>query len=123
MRFTLGGREYDVASVQDVTLRDTLVLEAQMRELGREMTWPDLTTMILKLSKIKDDKARAAHPDAMWSLAVTIWASRRAAGEDVTIAQAADFRMSDLQWVDEKPEPEADPTEAQPAPGLGEPSE
>lgn len=122
MRFTLGGREYDVASVQDVTLRDTLVLEAQMRELGREMTWPDLTTMIVKLSTIEDPQARAAHPDAMWSLAVTIWASRRAAGEDVTVAQAADFRMSDLQWVDEKPEPEADPTEARPD-GLGEPSE
>lgn len=114
MRFKLGTKEYETASVEDVTLHDTLVFEKQMRELGRPMAWPELMQMIFELAQISDPVERGKHPDGMWSLAVTIWASRRAAGEDVTVAQAADFRLSDLEWLPDEPEPGPDPTEAQP---------
>lgn len=116
MRFKVKGKEYDAAGLDDVTLRDTLLFESQMRELGRPMVWTEMLGIVAHLATIEDDQARGTHPDAMWSFAVTIWASRRLAGENVTIAEAADFRIpADIEWLDEQA---PDPHEGQPAEGL-----
>lgn len=123
MRVSIKGKVYDVAQLDDVTLRDTLVFEAQMAELGRPMTWPDMLDIIAKLSQIEDEQERGRHPDATWSLAVTVWATRRLAGESVTIAEAADFRIpADIEWVVE-PDPSADRTGAASDPLEGQPAE
>lgn len=123
MRFRIADAEYDAATIEDITLRDTLVFERQMADLGRPMSWPDMMRMIVRLAAIPDPSTRGEDPDAMWSLAVTIWASKRLAGEDVTVAEATDFRLSDLVFL---PDPVTEsPTKAgaNPAPADDEPSE
>lgn len=122
MRFKIADAEYDAATIEDVTLRDTLVFERQMADLGRPMSWPELMRMVMRLAAIADPSARGEDPDAMWSLAVTVWASKRLAGEDVTVAEAVDFRLSDLVFL---PDPETEtPTQAGagPAPADDAPS-
>lgn len=122
MRFSIKGKVYDAATLDDVTLRDTLVFESQMAELGRPMSWGDLLDLVAHLATIDDPTKRGKHPDATWSLAVTVWASRRMAGENVTISEAADFRLTDLEWVTE-PDPSADRTGAASDPLDGQPAE
>lgn len=104
-RIRIRGVDYEAASIEDITLRDTLVFEQQMAELGRRMSWPDLMKMVLRLAAIEDPAERGTDPDAMWSMAVTVWASMRKAGEQVTIAEAIDFPLSEIVFIDDAPTP------------------
>ncbi len=56
-------------------------------------------------------------PDLLWFIAFTIWASRRSAGEQVTLAQAIDVPLSAIRWV--KDPTDHPPTARRPGPSAG----
>lgn len=99
MRFKLGSTVYALADLDRVSLRDILVLERETVEFGHPLRWTDVQAMSEALDALETEKERAEHPDALWITAVTIWASRRIAGEDVTFDQAVDFPMRDLVFL------------------------
>lgn len=115
MRFRIdpASTVYRLADLEDLSLRDHLVLEQQTADLGRRLDLPTIDAMNRSLIDCKDDAERRVHPDGPWVLAVCIWAARRKAGEDVTFEQAIDFPMKKLEYL---PDPEdrkpADPTRA-----------
>ncbi len=119
MRIRVGDREYPLKYVEELTLLDLLTLEAQTRNIdpSRPLTMYVLRGMersvakaIAGLSGPARVAAGEAHPDAPWLFAVMIWAARRAAGEDVTFAQAIEVDPADIEYVREAgDEPEPDP--------------
>lgn len=122
MKFKLGSKVYDAADIEDLSLKHILMLERETADLGRPMRWADITDMVTTLGAIKDHNERGKHPDAPWVLAVTIWASRRNAGEDLTFGQAIDFPLSDLTFLhdpQDRKKPKSDPRKARPGKGSG----
>lgn len=101
MKFKLGNTVYALADLDRVSLRDILVLERETVEFGHPLRWTDVQAMSEALDALETEKERAEHPDALWITAVTIWASRRIAGENVTFDQAVDFPMRDLVFLPE----------------------
>jgi hypothetical protein len=103
MKFTIEGRVYNAADLDLVSLKDILLLAQQTRDLGRPLTWGELGAMSQALDGLASDAERERHPDAPWILAVTIWATRRIAGEDLSFGDAIDFPMRELKFL---PEPQ-----------------
>jgi hypothetical protein len=101
MKFKIGTVTYDAASIDMVTLKDILLLEKETGELGHPLRWSDVKLMAEEMAALKTDKQREDHPDSIWMLAITIWASRRVAGELLTFGDAVDFSMSDLTFIDD----------------------
>ncbi len=122
MKFKLGSKVYDAASIEDLSLKFILMLERETADLGRPMRWADITAMVDSLGAIEDHEERGRHPDAPWVLAVTIWAARRNAGEDLTFGEAIDFPLSGLTFLhdpQDRKEPKSDPRKARPGKGSG----
>ena len=118
MKFKIGTKIYDAADI-DPTLKDILLLEKECADMGRPVKWGQFQGWqdeLRALAAKGDEDAVQNHPEILWLMALTIWASRKAAGESVTFGEAIDFRMDDFDWL---PEPEdhkkPNPTKARPA--------
>jgi hypothetical protein len=131
MRFQLGDKIYTAAEIDLLTVKDVLVFEKEAADLGRPMKWGQIEAWALELNgyyqTIADEKVSPAqraeaeravkdHEGVLWVIAMTIWASRRLAGEAVTFDQAIDFPMRDLRWLPSTQDRKAatNPTKARP---------
>jgi hypothetical protein len=116
VKFSINGKVYDATDLESVKLRDILVFEQQTKDMGRAVTWGEVNQWADELDALGSDDERANHPGAPWLTAVTVWASRRIAGEDLTFGDAVDFPMSALRFIPdpEDHKPKANPTKARP---------
>jgi glutathione S-transferase len=132
VKIQIGDTVYPVKSPDDLSVLDLLMLEQESAAVGRKLTMPVLKGMQESIdaavaserTPAARKQAREEHPESLWMFAITIWASRRAAGEHITFADAISFPMRELTPI---PEPgdevadEVDPTRAQrraSAPGV-----
>ncbi len=123
MKFKLHERTYDLATLDRLSLLDILMMEKETRELGNPLKWSDVLRIVAEVeamqpakgasaAEVEKAKAKVAeHPDILWMSAITIWSSRRIAGEKVTFVEAIDFPQSDLIWV---PDPQDHKESARP---------
>lgn len=110
MKLKIGAALYSVALLDDLSLKMLLQLEQQTADFGHPVTANDVRVMSDRMQKLESDEERAADPDILWLTAVTIWASKKLAGEDVTFDQAVDFPMTDLSYIAEPQDRLPDPT-------------
>jgi len=101
MKFKIGPTVYDAAELDMLSLVDILKFEKETADLGNPMRWSDIERIQVELEALKTDKERMAHADFIWLTAVTIWASRRLAGEKATFEEAISFPMRDLKQIEE----------------------
>jgi hypothetical protein len=119
MKFRIGQVTYDLGALDLLSLKDILLMEKETTELGKTLRWSEVQRMAKEVDALDTDEQRRDHPDAVWVTAITIWASRRIAGEEQPFGDAIDFPMRDLTWIPEpqdrkKPE---HPTKARPVSG------
>jgi hypothetical protein len=130
LKLKIGDQTYPLKSVDELSLLDLLLLERETRDLGRPLTLSVISDMekdvgaatMGKATVEERRRARQEHPDAPWLLAVSLWASRRAAGDKLTFEEAISFPLSELSFVREPGDPEDTPAEADPTrarPGSG----
>lgn len=98
LRFRLDGKVYSVGALEDVSLRDVMLFNTQAADMGLAATWADVERVAEEMSEADKDEAEK-HPDALLMLGVTIWATRRIAGDEVTFGDAVDFPLSSLVWL------------------------
>lgn len=98
LRFKLDGKVYSVGALEDVSLRDVMLFNTQAADMGLAATWADVERVSEEMSAADKDEAEK-HPDALLMLGVTIWATRRIAGDEVTFGDAVDFPLSALVWL------------------------
>ncbi|MCC7268778.1 MAG: hypothetical protein IT546_15770 [Caulobacteraceae bacterium] len=98
LRFRLDGKVYSVGALEDVSLRDVMLFNTQAADMGLAATWADVERIAEEMSAADKDEAEK-HPDALLMLGVTIWATRRIAGDEVTFGDAVDFPLSALVWL------------------------
>lgn len=104
MKFAIKGKVYDATALEQVTLKDILIFERQAAEvMGRPVTWAEVGAWADELEKLSTDRERQEHPAVVWLTAITIWASRIAAGERLDFGDAIDFPVGDLTFL---PEPQ-----------------
>lgn len=97
-RFKIGSRVYTSSALDQVTLRDLTLFDDQARDMGWSKKWSDVERIATEIDEMSEDEAEK-HPDRFVMIAVTIWVSRRVAGEQVTLDQALDFPLSKLDFL------------------------
>lgn len=119
-RFQIGdGPIYSLADIEQLSLKDLLVLKKETTELGDPVDMDRLYRMQDELDKLDDD-ARKQHPDAPLLLAVGVWAARLRSGEQLSFADAIDFPLRQLRFLPDptdRKKPAARPTQARRASG------
>jgi hypothetical protein len=97
--FRSGGKVYELAEMDQVSLRDIVTFPREAAQvLGEPMTWSQFQDHLNEMEAL-DEEERAAHPLSDFVMTVLIWISRRAAGETVTYGECLD---APFEWVEMK---------------------
>lgn len=108
-RFSIDGRIYNTASVDEISLKDLVLFKTQAADIGLNVSWPDIEQAVDQISAMKTDEA-GNHPEFLTVIAVTIWVSRRLAGEDLAFGDAIDVPMGKLKFLPEPEDRKPNPT-------------
>lgn len=102
MILIINGKKYPGTSMSDLSLKRTLELQRELVTTGisSARTWNEVQSLMEAFIRMKPAE-RANHPEALFLTALTIWAARVAAGDDVTLLEACDIPPSAVQWVAE----------------------
>lgn len=90
-RFRIGGKVYEGQSIQDITVEDAVMFDSYAAEAGWNVTLDEIEEMA--------DKESPTIRESMMVLGVVVWLMRRAAGEDVTLAEAARVKASEVEEI------------------------
>lgn len=113
MKIKIGDKTYQRVDVDQLTLLNVIKLQTETAELGHPLTMAALRDMSDEIEKLPIGK-QDEHPDVLWLIGTSIWASRLAAGEQVTFAEALSFPMSQMEFIPEPGDEQPDPTKARP---------
>lgn len=100
------GKVYESVLLDDVSLRDILLFNAQAAAIGYPERWDDIRKSARELAQLDDDAQAQDHPAMPMVFAANVWAARRASGEDISLGDAIDVPPSEIRvFVDEESEP------------------
>ena len=97
-RFRLHGKLYSTAALDEISLKDLVLFNSQAEEIGMARKWSDVERAAFEVASMTPAEADL-HPDKLLVIAVTIWASRRMAGDLVTFGEAIDFPVKDIEFL------------------------
>ncbi len=101
-RFKINDKIYATSSLDELSLRDVTMFNSQAEDMGLRRKWSDVERVAQELAALPEDEAEQ-HPDKYLVLAVTVWATRRTAGEKVSFEEAIDVPMLNITLL---PDPE-----------------
>lgn len=109
MILVVNGKKYPAASVKDLSLKHTLELSRELAttDISSAKSWQDVQQLFEEFSALSKEEQQK-HPEGLFLTALTIWATRVAAGEELSLLDAVDVPPSVIQWV-------AEPADKQPA--------
>lgn len=107
-RFMIDDRVYTSAALDEVSLRDMLLFEGQAKDIGLSLTWGEIEDLAQRVAG-ETDANNVSTQDGLTLTAATVWASRRAAGDDVTFGEAIDVPVNRIRFLrateDHRPDP------------------
>lgn len=103
MKIIIQGREYAAVADDSITLADLVVLKAQTG-LSRADLF-DLFESVKGLSEAQMQRS----DEALLIAGVSVWLARRHAGEQLTLEEACDVPMGEVEFVREPSDPEPAP--------------
>lgn len=99
-RFQIGETIYNTASLDELSLKDIVLFDSQAAEIGLDARWSDLEQAATDMAAMTGDEADR-HPRKILVIAVTIWAARRMAGEQIKFGDAIDFPANSMRLLPE----------------------
>jgi hypothetical protein len=99
MLLIIQGREYPAAAIEDLSITDLMAVKKQT---GMDMA--GMQELLTRLSERAPqlDSGAALDDDDLIGLALTVWIARRRAGEkSLTMEEAADFPLRELEFRSE----------------------
>ena len=120
MILVIDGKTYPAVTIGDLSLRHTLELQRELitTNISSAKTWVDVQALLQEFTALPDDR-RATHPEALLLGALTIWATRVSAGEQLSLLEAVDILPSSVQWVKEPTDREESEGKAPAQPKTG----
>jgi hypothetical protein len=100
MKIKIQGTEYEMASIGKATLFDVMEIKKQTG-----MTIGEVEEHLTGVANSGDDETNGAallsNPEALVALGALIWLTRRRAGEVLTLEQACDFPLDEMEFITE----------------------
>ena len=116
----IGDKHYPLVDIEKLSLKHTLVLqrELSLTNISSARTWAEARELVREFQSISKEE-RESHPEALFLTALTIWAARVTAGEDLTLLDAVDVPLSQVRFVHEPTDRKAPEGKDGPRPGGG----
>lgn len=102
MRIKVNDKVYSSRTLDEISLKDLIRFNTEAAELGIPERWADIEQMVGEIDQLTEAEA-AKHPGKLLLIGVMLWVARRAAGEDVTFAEAVDVPLAQVDFL---PDPE-----------------
>lgn len=83
-RFKVSGKVYRLDSLDEVSLRDVMLFNAQSEDMGLHRAWSDVERLGEVFATLSEAEAEA-HPEKHLLIVASIWAAKRVNGEDTTL--------------------------------------
>lgn len=114
MILVIGDKKYPGVAVNELSIRHTLALQRELAvtNISSAKTWADVRALLAEFQAL-DKAARENHPEALFLTALTIWAARVTAGEELGLLDAVDIPAASVKWIAE-PTDKAAPGKARP---------
>ena len=109
MKLRVGDRFYPAAQIQSMTLLDTLEMQAALRDnpgISSARSMVDVLSLLDEFVSLPSRAEQLDYPEGTFLTAVTIWVTRRRAGERLPFLDAIDIPINDYEWVRESSDPE-----------------
>lgn len=105
MILVIGDKHYPRVAVDELTLRHVMALQRELvlSNISEAKTFADVRRMLAEFAELPAAE-RENHPELPFLTAVTIWATRVSAGEELSLIEAADVPMTGaakIRWVAE----------------------
>lgn len=96
----IGDKSYDAIDMQDLSLRHTLALQRELAvtNISSARTWAEVQALVREFAGLSQEE-RVLHPESVFLTAVTVWAARVSAGEDVGLLEAVDVPLRSIQFI------------------------
>lgn len=89
-RFRSGGRIYELTEIDQITPRDLITFPRDAAEVrGSKIRWSEVEQYAQEIDALPESE-QEDHPEFAFMMAVSIWASRRAAGDKITFGECLD---------------------------------
>ena len=110
MILIIGDKHYPRVAVDELSIRHTLALQRELAitNISSAKTWADVRKLLADFAELEPAE-RENHPEVLFLTALTIWATRVTAGEDLGLLEAVDIPATSVRWVAE-PSDKAEPT-------------
>ena len=110
MILVIGDKHYPRVAVDELSIRHTLALQRELAitNISSAKTWADVRKLLADFAEMEPAE-RENHPEVLFLTALTIWAARVTAGEDLGLLEAVDIPATSVRWVAE-PSDKAAPT-------------
>jgi hypothetical protein len=119
VKVVIDGRVYEARALDSLSLKHALAFNAYCELNGHDWRWTDVEVARLEMvDQTKEERRR--HPASLMITALTIWATRVGAGDDVTFDDVISAPLASMQFIDVSPAAEAtapDPPQARPGSG------
>lgn len=102
MILVIGDKRYPGVTLEDLSLRHTLALQRELAvtNISSAKTWADVRKLLADMDAMPREE-RANHPEVLFLSAVTIWAARVSAGEEMSLLEAVDIPLGSVRWLAE----------------------
>ena len=102
MILVIGDKHYPGVAVNELSIRHTLALQRELAvtNISGAKTWADVRALLAEFQGL-DKAARENHPEALFLTALTIWAARVTAGEEMGLLDAVDIPAASVRWIAE----------------------
>lgn len=99
MKLVIQGTEYPLGNINEATLDDLMALRKQTG-LGVK----GLRQRLDAMSSIEDSEDVLDDPESLLAIGALVWLARRKAGESLSLEQACDFPLAELEFIDDEPQ-------------------
>ena len=105
MILVIGDKHYPRVAIDELSLRHVMALQRELvlSNVSEAKTFADVRRMFAEFAEMEPAE-RENHPEVLFLTAVTIWATRVSAGEELSLLEAADVPVvgpGKLRWVAE----------------------
>ena len=97
-RFVIDGKTYTTTALDEVPLKDLIRFNTEAGDMGLKERWNSVQSAAVEMDAMTTAEAEN-HPDSLLVMAVTIWVSRRLAGEDLAFGDAIDVPMNRIKFL------------------------
>ena len=91
-----------------LTLRQQIALQRELTltNISSARTFADVCALVLNYMQLPPNEARPDHPESVFLTGAMTWATRISAGDDITLLEALDVQLENIDWYREDGDPD-----------------